>query len=414
MRASGFPISQPSGSCADKFRSPSVRWGLIADDLTGACDAGVQFAQRGFSCMVWLNSESLLNPACELAILTTDSRNDAPRVAWEKVERACHLSRNVQAPTLFKKIDSTLRGNIGVEIESAMLNGGLSLAVVAPAFPSMGRIVVNGWLRVKGTTAAALLHLPTLLREQGVKDVGHLDRSALAFGVDTVRKSLARARAAGERAVVFDTTEPGDLATIAEAAMGLEPRPLLVGSAGLAAELANVLARQWQKPSPSASGIPADMQAVDPVVLIIGSTNAVTEGQVKTLLARSRVVAVRLREAELERAREALKVRSHLLVTLDVRSVNLSTLEQFISMITQFPVQGIVLSGGDTASLVLRVFQTTGIQLEQEAITGIPLGFMVGGLAEGLPVVTKAGGFGDEDALVAVTNILAARRRLPR
>ncbi len=53
----------------------------------------------------------------------------------------------------FKKIDSTLRGPVGAEIQAAMTAAGASIAIVAPAFPAMGRIVERGTLRTTGRGA---------------------------------------------------------------------------------------------------------------------------------------------------------------------------------------------------------------------------------------------------------------------
>ena len=58
---------------------------LIADDLTGACDAGVQFAERGFATIVWLDPEP--REGAQLTVVTTNSRNDPPEVARRTARR---------------------------------------------------------------------------------------------------------------------------------------------------------------------------------------------------------------------------------------------------------------------------------------------------------------------------------------
>src|ERR1035441_306320 len=88
---------------------------LIADDLTGACDAAVYFARRGYLTAVRLESHGEAPEAGVLAI-STESRDlsaaELPRVMDDLAQRL-PVSR---ARILFKKIDSTLRGNVGAEI----------------------------------------------------------------------------------------------------------------------------------------------------------------------------------------------------------------------------------------------------------------------------------------------------------
>lgn len=60
-------------------------------------------------------------------------------------------------------------------------------------------------------------------------------------------------------------------------------------------------------------------------------------------------------------------------------------------------LQGVILTGGDTAKAVCRHLGVSGIQLLREVEPGIPLGRLVGDTP--LPVVTKAGAFGSELSL---------------
>jgi uncharacterized protein YgbK (DUF1537 family) len=58
-----------------------------------------------------------------------------------------------------------------------------------------------------------------------------------------------------------------------------------------------------------------------------------------------------------------------------------------------------VLTGGDTASFVLRALNASSILLAGELAPGIPWGIIQGGDAEGCIVITKSGGFGRHDTL---------------
>ena len=101
-----------------------LKLAVIADDLTGANDAGVQFAKQGLKVQVFLNDllEKDLGLFPEVMVLDTDSRAASPAEAFARVRATGGLVRNVAAvqPLIFKKFDSTLRGNIGTEIDAAM------------------------------------------------------------------------------------------------------------------------------------------------------------------------------------------------------------------------------------------------------------------------------------------------------
>jgi hypothetical protein len=112
------------------------RLGMVADDLTGACDTGGQFARWGFSTRIWLNFDLLdfdkLNPVegmpTDLTVVTTNSRSDSPDQARRKVQQACQRLAQNQIVIFYKKIDSTLRGNVGVEVEAVLETCGFPLA----------------------------------------------------------------------------------------------------------------------------------------------------------------------------------------------------------------------------------------------------------------------------------------------
>ena len=59
---------------------------VIADDLTGACDAGVQFAHCGLSSVVELAASNAPIDA-EVRIANSRSRHESPEAAAKEVER---------------------------------------------------------------------------------------------------------------------------------------------------------------------------------------------------------------------------------------------------------------------------------------------------------------------------------------
>jgi D-threonate/D-erythronate kinase len=122
--------------------------GIVADDLTGALDAALPFAERGYRAGVRLDRKASLT--LDVMAFSTDSRADAADVAADKVRDAIFDLKTLGARRLYKKIDSTLRGPFGAEILAALQAAGQAAAWVCPAFPEQGRVVRDGILCVHG------------------------------------------------------------------------------------------------------------------------------------------------------------------------------------------------------------------------------------------------------------------------
>ena len=63
-------------------------------------------------------------------------------------------------------------------------------------------------------------------------------------------------------------------------------------------------------------------------------------------------------------------------------------------------VRGLALTGGDISMAVCAALDCATIWLRGEVEPGIPWGRLLDGIRPGLPVVTKAGGFGTDESLV--------------
>src|SRR6516165_2530833 len=124
---------------------------IVADELTGAADCGVACTAAGLSTVVVLNDAARArNLDAEAIAFDADTRHQSSEQASAATERAVRqLSSGDAMQVLYKKIDSTLRGNFAIEIAAArkaVSGSPLSrrgrdqtalaqpLAIVAPAF----------------------------------------------------------------------------------------------------------------------------------------------------------------------------------------------------------------------------------------------------------------------------------------
>lgn len=428
---------------------------IIADDLTGANDAGVQFAKYGMKVQVMLGDTlgSSEEDAVEVLVRDTDSRAVPPELAFARVQAASRLVRQTAGtgvlPVIFKKVDSTLRGNLGPEIDAAMAEFGFTWAAVAPAFPANGRITAGGWHLLHQTPIAeseiardpkAPVHdsvLAELLAKQSCHPVGHVYLSAVSAGPDAIGRSVAELLAAGKKLISFDATTETHMRSIAQAIAAVGQAPLWVGCAGLAEMIPAVMS--W----PRQPALEPCEKIAEPVLIVAGSVSKVTHRQMEFFLAQGQGELVSLHagrlidEPAVEIARcilaaeQALRRGSDVLLASAVEAdavdqarmagkhkgidnqrvseVIAEALGQVVRGLVGLKPAGLFLTGGDTAIAVCRALEVSAIDVMSEVSTGIPLGKLSGGICPGLRVVTKAGAFGSEQAIVDSVTVLKGR-----
>jgi uncharacterized protein YgbK (DUF1537 family) len=128
---------------------------VIADDLTGALDTGVQFARAGVRTkVVTLGHLARVLRSCgePVLVVDTESRHLAADQAGSRVASCVHAARARGVDRFYKKTDSTLRGNVGAELAALITaSGGRELSFV-PALPKAGRVTRSGIQLVDGVS----------------------------------------------------------------------------------------------------------------------------------------------------------------------------------------------------------------------------------------------------------------------
>jgi len=326
---------------------------------------------------------------CPTLAVSTESRGLAaeclPAIFAEAARRL------PEARLVFKKIDSTLRGNVGAEVALAAQAFGCDAAVITPAFPAMGRTVVEGVLRVG---AFASVEMAAYWREQELGGCAHM-----------ACDGLSDALAAGARFVSLEAGCNEDLDSIVAAGLASQRRILWVGSAGLAAALARALVgkpathgEHQRRPEVRATqwGGPPGL----PCLFCIGSNHAVTTEQARNLLDARPSVSLSAEDADPAQVSYALAGGRHVALRIPYGRVPAERLAPLIAE-TRAPI---FVTGGDTASLAWRSLGIREALLDAEISAGIPLSLIRRGLLHGAPLVTKSGGFGGPGALVEIAD----------
>jgi len=357
---------------------------IVADDLTGACDAGTLFAGKApVPVTVWPDPPV----AAEVAVVDTESRRLDRAAATDRVSDAA--AQRAGATSWFKKIDSTLRGHVGAEIVALLQATRTPSAVACPAFPSEGRTVLDRVLRVDGTAAA---HVVDLIRSESDRPLAWIPLAEVRAGVAALAVRLARL--AGMIAVA-DAETDDDLDTIVGAALALDPVPLLAGSAGLAQPLAERLGLHA-----GCATLPGGRW-----LIVAGSLHPATRRQIAA--AGRAGLHGSLHPATRRQIAAAGRAGLHVLATADAEHADggdaAATLaREAASLLATGSFDLIVLTGGDTAVAFYRTLGAARIDLVGAPGPGLALGYLRAPGYPALPVLTKAGGFGPPELFVSL------------
>ena len=110
----------------NKDNKMKTKLAIIADDFTGSTDTGLQLCKKGALTGVIINF-SEINRALEeldVVVIDTESRFDMKETAFKKVYNISRTLTEKGLPHFYKKLDSTLRGNIGAEIDGVIDGSG--------------------------------------------------------------------------------------------------------------------------------------------------------------------------------------------------------------------------------------------------------------------------------------------------
>jgi len=367
---------------------------ILADDLTGACDSAAPFGRTVSPAVVFVSPVAMRAPAANAVAYSTNTRSQDGPVARRIVgELAARVARPEML--LIKKVDSTLLGNIGYEVDAVLDALPRSMAVVATAFPAMGRQVVEGRVRVAGR--ALERDIRELVRDH-TGGICHTIPLCVVRGGDVVLTHvLERQFAEGARWVVVDGECDADLDVVARSLKQLTFNALPVVSGGLTA----ALARQMVLPGRvDVSQLCADASATRGVVAFVGSANAVTQAQIAEAVRHENILLLDLNDMSALETASALREGRHVVIRVGWQPSDRAHIDAVARVCISGAVAGVIATGGDTAQLVCSAISCTFLQLEDEVVPGIAQSRCGDGLLRNSPFITKAGGFGEANAIV--------------
>ena len=414
-----------------------ARMVVIADDLTGAVECAASSAALGCSAVVLLHSaenrESQTDwPDADIVSIDANTRCLPAEEASRLLARLVHLcDARYSASTryvLFKKIDSTLRGNVADELAALLharrstKSANMKLCVLmAPAFPAQGRTTIGGRLFVHGVPLeetdiwqaeirTAQSDIPQLLSESGLS-CSLIDIEIVRSNPASLHQALSQSAEQAD-VIVCDAVTDHDLLAIAKASLTLPSLTALAGSAGLAAQLTQAIGitpRNQPSEWHFSSG---------PTLFVVGTAASITLEQTRILQSTLDVATLHATPADLlnspalqSQIIQDMKSGRDALLLVNGGEHCSNHQEQLPQALSELIPQcapllgGLVATGGETARAVLDALGVQRLRVLGEVETGLP--FSVADVwMRPLPVITKAGAFGSPQSLVRCHDFL--------
>lgn len=401
-----------------------IRLLVIADDLTGALDTGVQMAKRGIKTLVlpWEQVSGGFDGQYQVLVADTESRHLEGAEAFRRVQTLVRRAEALGVPHLYKKTDSTLRGNIGAEL-AAMLPAEAACLMFAPAFPRLLRTTRDGLQYVDGVPLAQTDFARDPIDPVRSSAVGEIIGEQCALPVINCRTDNyeeAAARTCAESTIVVADAESTEhLRELGRILKRHGRTRYLAGCAGFAEVLPEMLhldAASPAKPVPSKGG----------VLVVCGSVNQRSLEQVAGAARRGHSVFPLTQEQkqsesypdsdsceEFARRVEAAVAATGAAVLSAVKDASEVTrgagtdslliagrLGRITARVLEAAeIETLVVFGGDTLLAITAAVGGDGIVPVDELFPGVVMARLYRRDGTGLNLVTKAGGFGESDVL---------------
>lgn len=419
-----------------------MKLAIIADDLTGANDSGVQLARHGLKTSVLFDMDEANIHKYEAVVFDTDSRSIDREEAQQRVSRAARFLLNAGFTNIFKKLDSTMRGNIGAEIDALYEVIKPDFMMIAPGYPKNNRTISHSTHYLNGIplgeteiardpkTPVTISYLPDLLKEQTNQAVGCITIDDLEQGRAHIADKLMEFKESQIPYIIVDSTEESHLEQILNLTKGLDYKFTWVGSAGIA----NYLPSYYELPSRTTALNIAPSSG--PILTVIGSVNKNSRAQLKLLLEQTDVHAIAFHSYKAvsedtilaeeihrvfkEAEAKALEGKDVVIystaeqqdidqawATGEARGLSHTEISNQIvramgavgaKLLEKGYFKGISMTGGDTAKQICMRWEIKGFELLDELEIGVPISTFLG--IEHLHVITKAGGFGSPEVFI--------------
>ncbi|AOH53043.1 hypothetical protein ABE28_001645 [Peribacillus muralis] len=427
-----------------------MKIGVIADDLTGGNGTGVRLTKLGFDVATMVQYDNLpSSDSINAIIVDTDSRYAREDIAQMRVKKVIENLTKWGVNVICKRIDSTGRGNIGIEIDTLLTElGEKAIAVVVPSFPDSGRVTAGGYLLVHGVPVqltdvakdpvipVTQSFVPEIVQKQSKYPVSHIDLETVLAGKDEIEKAIREKIELGDRILVLDAITNEDIEALAGAMANIKEYQMIPADPGpLTAAYSKAFSRQHIKDKK--------------IIVTVGSVTSNSTMQLNYLMEKTNSRSIYVDPEKLatldsrwdeevtrviNKTLEEMDKQDILIITTDsptAKVLNLNELSKELGFsqdslakriadglgkITRVVVQnskyeigGCFSSGGDVTASLCSIVRAEGIKLIDEISPLVAYGQFIGGYFDGIPLVTKGGTAGDKKAIYTSVKYLEAK-----
>lgn len=428
-----------------------MKVGVIADDLTGGNGTGVRLTKLGFDVATMVFYDHLpSSDSINAVIIDTDSRYVKEDVAQMRVEKVLDNLKKWGANVICKRIDSTVRGNIGAEIDTLLtMLGEKAIAVVVPAYPDSGRITSGGYLLVHGVPVqltdvahdpvkpVTQSYVPEIVQKQSKYPVSYIGLETVLSGEEAIEQAMREKINQGNRILCVDIITNEDLESLGNAMAAIKEYQMIPADPGpLTAAYTKAFSFKHRNKDKK-------------IIFTIGSVTTNSSMQLRYLMEKTNARPIYVNpeklstfdnrwDEEVERAvLKALEEMDHqplLIITtdspaakiLDLKEISkevgmsqdaiakriadgLGKITRMVIQESQYEIGGCFTSGGDVTSSLCSIGRAEGIKLYDEILPLVAYGKLMGGYLDGIPLVTKGGTAGDKKAMYTCVKYLESK-----
>ncbi|MGM0436084.1 MAG: four-carbon acid sugar kinase family protein, partial [Bacillota bacterium] len=406
---------------------------IVADDNTGANASAILLNDLNFSTLSLIDfKEAKVVEGYDGIAVGTDSRATDPDTAYKRVSHVLNAFTDENPIVLNKRVDSTLRGNLGSELNAFKDTFPNRKIAIVPSFPKSKRICKDGLLYVndtllENTDVAKDPKMPihtsdvkALFEKQFNGTIANITREALTDEI-TLLKTITKTYQTHD-AVIFDALSDEDIDTIANALMKSDLSIITVDP--------GVFTYAYTK-----AAVASLSTLKKRYVFMVGSVTDTTHNQIKHAETDEDFLVVPLDpeafiepKSAHEATQKAIRAfeetqKPYVLYTtnapgnrkiLDLFSISKEKamsvdevskdINKHLAILLERlldkhkDIGGLFTSGGDTTLSFLNHINARGIHLKKQVMPLCVYGTIVGGPFEGTPIITKGGMIGGDNA----------------
>jgi D-threonate/D-erythronate kinase len=414
---------------------------VIADDLTGVCDTGAQFASAGLRTVGSVTQEFKSKTVPRVLLVNTQSRSLEGPEASQLIQQTATELKRFEPKWFFKKIDTALRGNIAVEVLSMMEALEVCTVLHAASIPGAGRTTVRGCQFFRGIPIKESIHGEDRLNPNLISTSSNIELFSKtpklkieSITLDEVRSGNLnisdRRRDESRTILIFDSETDDDLDTIVRASMKMDPSSFFyVGSFGLSSALGRYLAdslRIAKIPNKTLNRQTVPFRKKR-ILVVSGSSHPMARAQISYLEKKGIAEIVRFEPEDLMEHLEAciteagktfqaaVDRRNTLVLSIGEGRSGIRRQSQELvialakvvhSLLESDEVDGLVLIGGETGYGVCRAAGIERIEILGNISFVAAYGRPEGSFPKIKFLATKGGSLGEEDILEKILNFV--------